>query len=79
MLYRHLKNGTTFASYFATIHENSAEVLVDVIDKCGQRAFVGKVSMDRNSPPFYVEETLQGLASAESFCRNVLMRTDGIY
>lgn len=58
---RHLKYGTTFASYFATIHSSAARVLVDVITTCGQRAHVGKVSMDRNSPSFYIEDTSRGI------------------
>ncbi len=72
---RHLRNGTTFASYFATIHNSAAKVLVDVIEKAGQRAFVGKVSMDRNSPAFYTEETEKGLQDAEEFVRFVISRS----
>ena len=34
---RHLKCGTTFASYFATIHNPASKVLVDVIKTVGQR------------------------------------------
>ena len=66
---RHLRNGTTFACYFATIHNSAAKVLVDVIAEAGQRAYVGKVSMDRNSPDFYIEETNKGLEDAEEFVR----------
>ena len=40
---RHLKCGTTFASYFATLHLEASKLLVDVINSVGQRAFVGKV------------------------------------
>ena len=69
---RHLKCGTTFASYFATIHNEAGKVLVDVINQVGQRAFVGKVSMDRNSPDFYIEDTMEGCADAESFAQYVL-------
>ncbi len=56
---------------------HTCQILVDVIDQCGQRAFVGKVSMDRNSPPFYIESTSLGVAAAESFYRSVLARTEG--
>jgi cytosine/adenosine deaminase-related metal-dependent hydrolase len=72
---RHLKCGTTFAAYFATIHNSGGKVLVDVIKRVGQRAFVGKVSMDRNSPDFYIEETVQGCQDAEEFARYVLSLT----
>lgn len=49
-----LNVGTTTACYFATIHRRASEVLVDQAIEQGQRAFVGKVSMDQNSPDFYV-------------------------
>jgi cytosine/adenosine deaminase-related metal-dependent hydrolase len=73
---RHLKCGTTFASYFATIHNNAGKVLVDVISQSGQRAFVGKVSMDRNSPDFYIEDTEKGCNDAEEFVQYVLGLTN---
>lgn len=38
----------------------------------GQRAYVGKVSMDRNSPDFYVEETQAGIAAAQAFVKYAL-------
>jgi cytosine/adenosine deaminase-related metal-dependent hydrolase len=73
---RHLKCGTTFASYFATIHNEAGKILVDIIQEVGQRAFVGKVSMDRNSPEFYVEKTTTGCKDAEEFVKYVLRLTD---
>lgn len=69
---RHMKCGTTFAAYYATIHLDASKVLVEVIQSLGQRAFVGKVNMDRNSPDFYVENTDGGCAEAEEFVRFVL-------
>ena len=73
---RHLKCGTTFASYFATIHNDACKILVDVITNVGQRAFVGKVNMDRNSPDSYIEETNDGCDKAEEFVKYVLSRTE---
>ena len=72
---RHLKSGTTFASYYATIHKDAALVLSDVIAEVGQRAFVGKVAMDRNSPDFYIESTTRSIADTEDFVRALLQRT----
>jgi cytosine/adenosine deaminase-related metal-dependent hydrolase len=46
-----------------------------VIHQVGQRAFVGKVSMDRNSPDFYIEETVNGCEQAENFVNHVLSLT----
>ena len=73
---RHVSFGTTFCSYFGTIHAAAADLLVDIVETTGQRAFVGKVSMDRNSPDFYIEETARGIADAEGFCRRTLARSE---
>lgn len=62
-----IANGTTTASYFATIHEPASNVLFDICLEKGQRAFIGKVSMDRNSPDFYVENTKLAIQSENSF------------
>ena len=48
-----LDSGTTTAVYFATIHTESSLVLADTCTNLGQRAYVGKVCMDRNSPDTY--------------------------
>ncbi len=66
---RHLMNGTTTCSYFATLHLEASKLLVDIVREQGQRAYVGKVSMDRNSPDFYVEQTEQGIRDAAEFVR----------
>lgn len=66
---RHLMNGTTTCSYFATLHLEASKLLVDIVREQGQRAYVGKVSMDRNSPEFYVESTEQGIKDAAEFVR----------
>lgn len=70
---RHLLNGTTTACYFATIHREGTMALVDAVDTCGQRAFVGKVCMDRNAPDYYVESTQDSIADTESFVDEVLV------
>ncbi len=72
---RHLSYGSTCCSYFATIHTPAAIVLADTCIALGQRAYVGKVSMDRNSPDYYVESTEKGCKEAEDFCRAVLEKT----
>uniref|UniRef100_A0A673JDR9 Amidohydrolase-related domain-containing protein n=1 Tax=Sinocyclocheilus rhinocerous TaxID=307959 RepID=A0A673JDR9_9TELE len=46
---RTLKNGTTTACYFATIHTDASLLLGELADRFGQRALVGKVCMDCNS------------------------------
>eukprot|EP01029_Cantina_marsupialis_P016066 TRINITY_DN3567_c0_g2_i1.p1 TRINITY_DN3567_c0_g2~~TRINITY_DN3567_c0_g2_i1.p1 ORF type:complete len:440 (+),score=171.04 TRINITY_DN3567_c0_g2_i1:51-1370(+) len=66
---RTLKNGTTTASYFGTIHLEGSKALADICEKRGQRGFVGKVNMDRNSPDFYIEETQKSLEDTEEFVK----------
>ena len=64
---RTLYAGTTSCVYFATIHTEAALQLGRIASGMGQRAFVGKVNMDRNSPPSYVESTAESIAETERF------------
>ncbi|XP_061673522.1 guanine deaminase [Syngnathoides biaculeatus] len=56
---RTLRNGTTTACYFATIHTDSSLLLGHIADNLGQRALVGKVCMDRNNSVKHYKETIQ--------------------
>ena len=56
-----LSFGTTTACYFATLHLEPCKILADVAFALGQRALVGKVCMDRNSPANYVQSTQQNV------------------
>ncbi|XP_067424564.1 guanine deaminase isoform X2 [Emydura macquarii macquarii] len=70
---RTLKNGTTTACYFATIHTAASLLLAEIIDKFGQRAFVGKVCMDLNEfVPEYKETTDESVEETERFVRELL-------
>ncbi|NXL39358.1 GUAD deaminase, partial [Glaucidium brasilianum] len=63
---RTLKNGTTTACYFATIYTDTSLLLAEIIDKFGQRAFVGKVCMDMNDTvPQYKEITANSVQETE--------------
>ncbi|PQE15553.1 guanine deaminase protein [Rutstroemia sp. NJR-2017a WRK4] len=55
-----IKQGITTASYYGSLHGEATKILADICLSKGQRAFVGKCNMDRNSPPYYTD------ASAES-------------
>ncbi|KAI9893773.1 MAG: hypothetical protein M1814_005990 [Vezdaea aestivalis] len=54
---RTLSHGTTTASYYATIHTDSTNLLADLCLKVGQRAFIGRCCMDNLSPDFYKDES----------------------
>ncbi|KAL6058082.1 Guanine deaminase [Balamuthia mandrillaris] len=74
---RTLRSGTTTCAYYGTIHREGTRVLAETVHKYGQRAFVGKVSMDRNSPETYIEaSTEDALADAEAFVQDVLSLGD---
>lgn len=51
---RTLSCGTTTACYFATIHKGSSAILADEVHSQGQRALIGKVAMNQNSPDHYM-------------------------
>jgi len=69
---RTLRNGTTSCMYFATIHTDAALQLGRIASGMGQRAFVGKVNMDRNAPESYCETTADSLAETERFVEGML-------
>ncbi|KAJ2637731.1 hypothetical protein GGF44_002901 [Coemansia sp. RSA 1694] len=69
---RVVRNGVTFAAYYGTIHLDSNCVLADTIRQIGQRAYVGKVCMDANSPAYYSESTEESLRDTEEFVKQIL-------
>jgi guanine deaminase len=50
---RTLANGTTTASYYATIAVDSTNLLADICLNLGQRAFIGRCCMDTLAPDYY--------------------------
>lgn len=66
-VYELWKNGTTRACIFGTIHKKSTEMLMELLNESGLSAYVGKVNMDRNSPEYLMEETIQSIKDTEDF------------
>nr|WP_321984688.1 guanine deaminase [uncultured Lichenicoccus sp.] len=69
-----LANGTTTATYFATIHAAASLELARVCLRKGQRAFVGLVAMDdpTQCPDFYRnEDAAQAIAATRRFIDDV--------
>ena len=56
---RTLSHGTTTACYYATVHVPATNLLADVCQSRGQRAFVGRTCMDRISPDYYRDESTE--------------------
>ncbi|PBK97077.1 guanine deaminase [Armillaria gallica] len=61
---RIINNGTTTCCYYGTLHLEATKLLADIIKFYGQRAFVGKCSMDRNCPDDYVEPSAEASIDA---------------
>ncbi|GAA5862532.1 hypothetical protein JCM3774_001050 [Rhodotorula dairenensis] len=55
---RVISTGTTTCCWYGTIH-STTKILAAVCHRKGQRAFVGKCNMDRNSAEYYQEESAQ--------------------
>lgn len=63
-----LESATTRACIFATCHKDATLRLMEELEKRGLRAYVGKVNMDRNSPPGLCEAGAQAsLEETESW------------
>ena len=63
--------GTLRFSAFATIHKDAAWRLMELCEASGLRGLIGKVNMDRNSPPELQEDTDASLADTEELiCRS---------
>jgi guanine deaminase len=73
-----VKNGTTTACYFGTIQNEANLALVQAIKDLGQRAFVGKVCMDSNSPQYYIESTDNSVASTLDFITNDIFKSTNL-
>lgn len=72
---RTLENGSTTASYYGTIHIDACLALCDIIEENGQRALVGKVNMNANSPDFYIEESVDvSVSETKKFVDEVLQK-----
>lgn len=68
-----MRHGTTFSSYFATIHVEATKELTRIAREMGQRVYVGKVNMDRNGAPKvnYIESTKESIEGTEEFVQHV--------
>lgn len=66
-VYELWKFGTTRSVIFSTIHNEATTLLMDILNKVGLGALVGKVNMDRNCPDFYIEDTQKSLDDTKKF------------
>ncbi|KAK5128296.1 hypothetical protein LTR85_002963 [Meristemomyces frigidus] len=73
---RTLSHGTTTACYYATVHVPATNLLADVCQSKGQRAFVGRVCMDRLSPDYYRDESVESAITATRQCIDHIKKID---
>lgn len=66
------RQGSTRSILFGTIHREATELLMEMLDKSGLGAMVGKVNMDRNSPDFYIESTEESLRETRKWLENTV-------
>ena len=76
---RTLSHGTTTACYYATNHVPATNLLADICQSRGQRAFVGRVCMDRLSPEDYRDEGTEQAVEASRACIEHVQRIDPGY
>ena len=75
---RTLSNGTTCASYFATIHIAATNALALLCYNRGQRAFIGRVCMDNPKfcPPDYRDDSAEESLTATKATINYIKAMD---
>ncbi|KAJ5670941.1 hypothetical protein N7507_000068 [Penicillium longicatenatum] len=54
-----LQQGITTASYYGSLHGKATQILADICLEKGQRALVGKCNMNRNSPDWYRDSSVE--------------------
>ncbi|XP_013139749.1 PREDICTED: guanine deaminase isoform X3 [Papilio polytes] len=69
---RLINSGTTTACYFGSLHLEGTLALVDSAIEHGQRALVGKVSMNIKNDAGYYNDTAKELNDVECFVQKVL-------
>jgi guanine deaminase len=57
--------------YFATLHFDSTVLLADIVADQGQRAFIGKVNMNYNTPEGYGETMEESYQMTEKFIKKL--------
>ncbi|BGO93163.1 hypothetical protein NBRC10512_007585 [Rhodotorula toruloides] len=71
LVQRLLENGTTAASVFGTISVEANLTLAKAFLDAGIRGQIGKVAMDQNSLPSYIETTASSLADTRRFIESM--------
>ncbi|EPX71912.1 guanine deaminase [Schizosaccharomyces octosporus yFS286] len=73
---RTLAYGTTFASYFSSLHAPASALLAELCFLLGQRAYIGKCNMDTLSPPHYCEKSPESSIEATNVLVSFMSKLD---
>lgn len=73
---RTLSHGTTTAAYYATRHVPATNLLADICQSRGQRAFVGRVCMDQLGPDYYRDESVEDAVRDSTACIEHVKKID---
>ncbi|KAJ1300603.1 hypothetical protein OPQ81_002257 [Rhizoctonia solani] len=68
---RVLNSGTTTCCYYGTLHREATEVLAKIVHNKGQRAFVGKCNMNRNSGSYQEDSTSQSIENTKKLITSI--------
>lgn len=64
-----LRNGTTSALVFSTVHKESVEALFSESERRGMRLITGKVLMDRNAPDYLLDTPESAKSESEALIK----------
>jgi len=73
-----IRAGTTRACVFGTIHTDTVLILMEILEKAGLTAYVGKVNMDRNAPKALCEDTETSLVETRRWIEASLGRFEHV-
>lgn len=64
-----IESGTTTSSIYVTVSQEATNIAFEEASKLGCRAIIGKVCMDRNSPPELLEPTERSFHHSVELCQ----------
>jgi guanine deaminase len=73
-----LRNGTTTALMFSTIHSGATDAFFEAAEAVGFRAIIGKTMMDRNAPEALLEDPEQSYRESRELLTKWAGRGDGL-
>jgi guanine deaminase len=64
-----LRNGTLCALVFSTIHPEATDIFFEEAERTGFRGIIGKTMMDRNAPPYLLENPRDSYEQSRSLLK----------